>query len=147
MNGIMHIEYGSNEWEDMVVLRDLVLRKPLGLSFTAEYLAKEKDDLLLGYYQDGRIIGCLILTREVESQKLQMRQVAIDEGLQGKGYGKLLVQYAEDYAMANNFSLMYCHARASIHHFYIKLGYEIVGDEFIEVSIPHYYMEKRLGTG
>ncbi|MEJ7682070.1 MAG: GNAT family N-acetyltransferase [Segetibacter sp.] len=36
------------------------------------------------------------------------------------------------------------HARKSAVGFYEKLGYKIVGDEFLELNIPHYIMEKQL---
>jgi predicted GNAT family N-acyltransferase len=36
------------------------------------------------------------------------------------------------------------HARKTAMGFYEKLGYEKIGDEFTEVTIPHYKMEKRL---
>jgi predicted GNAT family N-acyltransferase len=39
---------------------------------------------------------------------------------------------------------MTLHARSTAVPFYAKLGYECVGDEFIEVTIPHWEMRKAL---
>jgi predicted GNAT family N-acyltransferase len=39
---------------------------------------------------------------------------------------------------------MTMHARVSATGFYEKLGYEIRGEQFDEVTIPHYIMEKVL---
>jgi hypothetical protein len=36
------------------------------------------------------------------------------------------------------------HARKTAVGFYEKQGYEILGDEFLEVSVPHYEMRKKL---
>jgi predicted GNAT family N-acyltransferase len=36
------------------------------------------------------------------------------------------------------------HARKTVMGFYEKLGYKVVGDEFTEVTIGHYTMEKDL---
>jgi predicted GNAT family N-acyltransferase len=36
------------------------------------------------------------------------------------------------------------HARKTAKGFYEKLGYAVTGDEFMEVTIPHYIMEKAL---
>jgi predicted GNAT family N-acyltransferase len=36
------------------------------------------------------------------------------------------------------------HARQSAVGFYQKLGYQIRGEEFEEVTIPHYEMQKQL---
>ena len=45
---------------------------------------------------------------------------------------------------ARGFVSLSLHARSIAVGFYEKLGYETVGDEFIEVSIPHRKMAKRL---
>ena len=37
------------------------------------------------------------------------------------------------------------HARKTALGFYGKLGYSVSGDEFTEVTIPHFVMEKSLG--
>jgi len=39
---------------------------------------------------------------------------------------------------------MVMHARKTALGFYEKLGYNVVGDEFTEVTIPHFVMEKNL---
>ena len=46
----------------MLRLRYEMLRKPLGLSFDQEELEKEKDDVLMGAFEDDRILGCCLLT-------------------------------------------------------------------------------------
>jgi len=35
-------------------------------------------------------------------------------------------------------------ARKTAKGFYEKLGYEIKGDEFVEVTLPHFYMQKNI---
>ena len=40
------IDYNSTAYKDMVALRMEILRKPLGLTFSAADLEKEKDDIL-----------------------------------------------------------------------------------------------------
>jgi predicted GNAT family N-acyltransferase len=36
------------------------------------------------------------------------------------------------------------HARVNAVGFYEKVGYRVHGDQFVEVTIPHYVMEKQL---
>jgi predicted GNAT family N-acyltransferase len=36
------------------------------------------------------------------------------------------------------------HARKNAVGFYEKMGYQVTGDEFTELTIPHYIMEKQL---
>lgn len=137
------IAFGSSEWKDMVALRDVVLRKPLGLQFTEEYLQKEKDDFLFGLYNGETLLACLVLTPG-EERSIQMRQVAVLPEMQGKGLGKQLVIATEGWAVIRGYRKMFCHARATAAPFYHQLGYHIVGEPFEEVSIAHFYMEKEL---
>jgi predicted GNAT family N-acyltransferase len=37
---------------------------------------------------------------------------------------------------------IYCHARASAVPFYENLGFQTVSDQFLEVNIPHFKMQK-----
>ena len=143
MHQIKTFGHNSDEYNLALQLRDLVLRKPLGLNFTASELKKDENDTHFGLFEDGRILACLILS-ETDNQRMKMRQVAVDTKRQGQGLGKELSLAAEKYALNRGFSIMFCHARKSARPFYESMGYEIVGDEFTEVNIPHYLMEKRL---
>jgi predicted GNAT family N-acyltransferase len=39
---------------------------------------------------------------------------------------------------------MIMHARSTAIGFYEKMGYTVTGNEFVEVTIPHYTMQKTL---
>ena len=140
---IKTFDYQSREYAKALILRDQVLRHPLGLSFTEAELKKDEHDVHFGLFDDETILACLILT-ETENNRMKMRQVAVDENYQGKGLGKQLSLAAEEYALTKGFTVMFCHARKTAAPFYLSLGYRIVGPEFTEVNIPHYVMEKDL---
>src|SRR3954468_17706304 len=57
------IDFGSPEYKQMVQLRYNILRKPLGLEFDPQELEKEKHDILLGCFDDGKLEGCCLLTQ------------------------------------------------------------------------------------
>jgi ribosomal protein S18 acetylase RimI-like enzyme len=137
------IDHGSKEYKLMVELRHLILRKPLGLEFTEEELEKEKDDILIGAFEDDQMLGCCMLTK-VAPDKVRLRQMAVIAGLQGKGIGRVLMQFAENLARDRGFRTITMHARKSAIGFYEKQGYKVVGEEFEEVTIAHYVMEKVL---
>jgi len=137
------IDYGSKEYQQMVDLRYNILRKPLGLTFNDVELAKEKDDILIAAFEDDVMLGCCLLTRE-NNQSVRLRQMAVQNNLQGKGIGASLMNFAESIALDRGFTRISMHARKSAVGFYEKLGYRIVGEEFEEVTIPHYVMEKTL---
>jgi len=137
------IDHGTKEYQQMVNLRNEILRKPLGLSFTREELEKEKDDILMGAFEDDKLLGCCLLTR-MDAKTVRLRQMAVPKSMQGKGVGRALMIFAENIARDLGYRKLCMHARKTAVGFYQKLGYGISGDEFLEVTIPHYVMEKTL---
>ena len=137
------IDHGSKQYQQMVKLRDDILRKPLGLSFTQEELEKEKDHLLIGAYEDDKMLACCMLVEE-NPHTVRLRQMAVLNDLQGKGIGKALMIFAENLARDHGYKKITMHARKNAVGFYEKMGYIRVGDEFEEITIPHYLMEKKL---
>jgi predicted GNAT family N-acyltransferase len=137
------VAHGSGEYEATVKLRRQVLREPLGLDFAPADLSNEASDHHLIASEDGKLAACLILV-PLEGGTIKMRQVAVEPGLQGRGIGRELVRFAEEFAREHGFTRMTLHSRATAVPFYEKLGYECVGDEFVEVTIPHWEMRKAL---
>lgn len=140
---LKQIDHGTKEYKQMVNLRDAVLRKPLGLSFSPEELAREKEDILIGAFDEDEILACCLLTK-VDSETLKLRQMAVQNNLQGKGIGASLMTFAENLARDKGYRKLMMHARDSAIGFYEKFGYKTKGDEFIEVNVPHHIMEKKL---
>ena len=137
------IDHGSREYQQMVQLRNDILRKPLGLTFTPEELAKEKDEILIAAFEDEKMLGCCMLVKSGGST-VRLRQMAVLNNLQGKGIGRALMQFAENIARDLGYKKLTMHARVTAVGFYEKLGYEVVGDMFEEVTIQHNSMEKSL---
>jgi ribosomal protein S18 acetylase RimI-like enzyme len=127
----------------MVKLRDDILRKPLGLGFTPEELESERDNLLIAAFEDERMLGCCMLIEE-KPGLARLRQMAVLNDLQGKGIGRALMNFAENIARDRGFKKICMHARANAVGFYEKVGYRVSGDQFMEVTIPHFLMEKQL---
>jgi len=137
------IDHGSQEYQLMVKLREAVLRKPLGLIFTPEDLETEKDNILIAAFEEERMLGCCMLVEE-RPDVVRLRQMAVLNVLQGKGIGRALMNFAENIARDRGYKIVKMHARNNSIGFYEKVGYKKKGDEFIEVTIPHYVMEKQL---
>ena len=137
------IQYGSKEYEQMVALRYQMLRKPLGLVFTEEELEKEKDNVLLGCFDEDELEGCCMLV-ETNRSEVRFRQMAVLSGLQGKGIGRVLMIFAENVARDRKYKKILMHARVISIPFFEKLGYIINGDPFVELTIEHVIMEKEL---
>ena len=137
------IDYGTPEYKEMLKLRYAILRKPLGMDFLPEELEREKNDILICYFDDKVLEGCCLLTQAGPGE-VRLRQMAVLQGLQRHGIGKALMQFAENIARDRGFTTICMHARKTAMGFYEKLGYHKTGNEFMEVTLPHYKMEKDL---
>jgi N-acetylglutamate synthase-like GNAT family acetyltransferase len=140
---IKQIDHGTAAYEKMVHLRNEILRKPLGLTFSEEELAKEKNDILIGAYDEDELLGCCLLTK-VNDKCVKLRQMAVQKNQQGKGIGESILNYTENIARDKGYKKIMMHARDTAIGFYEKLGYTTVGDQFIEVNTFHHVMEKQL---
>ncbi len=140
---LKQIDHGSKEYQQMIALRLEILRKPQGLTFTDEELAKEKDDILIGAFEDDTMLACCLLTK-VDNSTVKLRQMAVQNNLQGKGIGASIMSFAETVARDRGYKKLMMHARDSAIGFYEKFDFKVKGDEFIEVNVPHHVMEKRL---
>ena len=140
---IKQIDFASKEYHQMIKLRNEILRKPLHLAFEKEELNKEKDDILIGAFEEDKMLGCCLLTK-IDKECVRLRQMAVQDNLQGKGIGASMMNFAENIARDNGYKKIVMHARKTAIGFYEELGYTVIGSEFVEVSIPHFIMEKRL---
>ena len=139
------IEYGSKAYRQTVDLRYELLRKPLGLSFSEGDLAIDQNDILCVCDEDGIIVGTCVLSK-IDSNTMRLRQMAVDYHFQGSGVGRRLIVFAEKKALELGYSKVVIHARKVVSDFYLKLGYKQIGDEFTEIGIAHYSMEKIINT-
>lgn len=137
------IQTGTPEYELMLQLRDEVLRRPLGMQLDRNALGKEDADFLICAFEEEAMVGCVILT-PLNRTTLKLRQMAVANGLQGRGIGSQIVQWAEAFARSKGYSEITMHARRYAIPFYTSLGYTTEGDEFTEVGIPHFSMRKEI---
>ena len=140
---LKQIDHGTEEYLQMVNLRDNVLRRPLGLTFNHDELLKEKNDIFIVCTEDENVLGCCILTT-VTNKKIRLRQMAVPDKLHGKGIGASIMQFAENIARDRGYKIITMHSRDSAIGFYEKFGYHVLGEGFVEVNIPHHVMEKAL---
>jgi ribosomal protein S18 acetylase RimI-like enzyme len=137
------IDHGSPEYLQMVQLRIDILRKPLGLTLLPEELEKEKEEILIAAFEEEKMLGCCMLIK-TDPSTVRLRQMAVLNNLQGKGIGRALMQFAENIARDRGFRRIMMHARKTAIGFYEKLGYEVSSTDFVEVTLPHVIMEKKL---
>lgn len=134
------LQHGTREYKDAVALRESILRKPLGLIFTADELELEKDHVQIAGFIGNELCATAVLVPEGRIYKMQ--RVVVKENLQNSGIGSAMMEFCEKYALDHGFKEIYCHARDSAIPFYLKNNYIAEGDLFAEDTIPHLIMRK-----
>jgi N-acetylglutamate synthase-like GNAT family acetyltransferase len=138
------IVFGSDDFRKECELRNKVLRAPLGLSLFDEDISIERKQMHFGMFDEcGNLLACAAAVNS-SANEAKIRQMAVDNMCQGKGYGRSLLLRIEDHLARLGFVHLFLHARMSAVGFYEKLGYARVGQEFIEVGLPHVRMEKNI---
>lgn len=139
---IIEFAHDSPGYQELVRLRDLHLRQPIGLRLEPGDLAGEEDQRHFALVVDGGIVGGVIVV-PCGPGGAKLRQMWIDPGLRGQGHGRGLLAEVESRLAGEGTTTFVLHARKDAADFYRKSGYHMVGGTFIEVGLPHVLMEKR----
>lgn len=139
----LEIQWRSPWYEQAISLRDELLRRPLGLIFTEEDLAEEENHLHFGL-ADGDQLVAIVVAVPLAANRAKIRQMAVAQSRQRQGLGTMLMHQVEASLRERGFREIELNARDIATQFYEKLGYTCEGDEFIEVTIPHYKMVKTI---
>ena len=135
--------FGDPDWLAAITLRRAVLRTPLRLDYAPEDLAREATDTLFAGYDDGRLIGVVML-RPVTPDGGKLRQMAVAADMRGRGVGERLITALEAYARQFGLRHIDLAARVTARGFYERCGYIADGEIFTEVTLPHIHMSKTL---
>ena len=138
---ITHIKWTDTEYKQVWQLREEVLRIPLGLSLKNENLSRDEFNAIFIAKNNETVIGCVFM-QPVNNNEIQLRAMAVYPDWQGKGIGRMLVIDAERFAQKTGYKKIILHARKVALGFYLSMGYVVVGEQFLEVGIPHFMMEK-----
>lgn len=141
---LSRITMDDPEYERELELRFRVLREPLGIKREDVTYPYDLGSLHWVAKVSGEVIGCVLFHPEGEKTG-RLLQMAVAPELQGKGIGRDLVRTLERDVKERGFEEVTLHARGDKVGFYEKLGYELFGEPFTEVGIPHRYMRRRLG--
>lgn len=142
---IFEIAYGSPQYKEEFDLRDRVLRVPLGLKLAEDDLSMEPTHHHIGAYWDGKLVGTVVYY-PLNNSTIRLRQVAVDENFRGKDIGRRMIQAVEGLVKNQGYCSIILDARKTAVGFYQKLGYKTLGEEFIDVTIPHIKMQKSLNN-
>lgn len=124
-------------------LRYRVLREPLGHTRADVPFPFERESLhLVALGGATEVVGCVLFHPESPAAG-RLFQMAVAPSRQHGGLGTHMVRRLESELVARGFREIHLHAREHVVPFYERLGYEVYGEPFVEVSIPHRLMRKQ----
>lgn len=133
------------EREAIIDLRDKILRKPWNQPRETATDNLEESSLNV-FISDasGKVIACGRL-QENEDKVGQIRYMAVDTDQQGKGLGKLILDFLEKKGKEIGLQKIELQARENAVEFYKSAGYSLREKTFLLWGIiQHYLMEKKL---
>ena len=132
----------DKEWQDYYSMRYRVMREPLGQPPGSERNEGDATGIHFALYE-GQELKAIARLDQAEKDISQVRFVAVDTSIQGKGYGKQIMLAVEEYSKNKGNSKMILHARDYAVKFYVKLGYTLIGESYkLFGTLQHYLMEK-----
>jgi ribosomal protein S18 acetylase RimI-like enzyme len=140
---LREIVFGTADYERERRLREDVLRRPLGLSLKDEGAAEE-GQLHFGLFEGADELVACVIAAPSSPTEARIRQMAVAPDHQGRGLGRTLLGEVERRLRDGGFRRLVLSARSTAVGFYEKMGYRIVGDEFVSVTVPHFPMVKTL---
>lgn len=132
------------EWNAYYDLRYRILRKPLGQPMST--VKTEEDDTATHFalYEDKQLKAIARLDLK-ENSGAQVRFVAVDTELQGKGFGKKLMLGIEEYCKQHKIQKIELQARENAVDFYLSLDYKLIEKTNLLFGlVQHYLMTKVL---
>ncbi len=129
------------EWDNYFDLRFRLLRKPWGQPLGSERNEGDVDGKHFALYYE-RVLLAIGRLDEVSEQICQLRFFAVENNVQGKGYGKILMESILLYAKNHNYNVLTLQARENAVPFYENLGFETrCKTHVLFGSIQHYEMQ------
>ena len=134
------IQHNTPEYHEAIILRQAILRTPLGLTYSQQEQDDESEQIhVIG--KIGKKIVCSASIMMFEGY-CKIRQVAVTQDRQQSGIGTQLMNYCEKYIQQQGYQRIELNARSSVLNFYLKNGYSPIGEEFMEINLPHQKMQK-----
>lgn len=132
------------EWAEYYDLRFRILRKPWKQPRGSERNEGDLNGIHAAYFEQGKIIGIIRLDQSDEFIG-QIRFMAVESSMQGKGIGEKLMRKMEKKAFDRGDKKIILHAREVALGFYEKLGYKLIEKSHnLFGEIQHFHMEKDL---
>ncbi|MFM8473938.1 MAG: GNAT family N-acetyltransferase [Candidatus Kapaibacterium sp.] len=132
----------ASDWDAYYDLRYRILREPWGQERGTERDVSDAQSINRMIVRDGTVIAVCRLHFNTPDEA-QIRYMAVETTVQGKGVGLTLMAHMEEIARARGAERIILEARENAVTFYKRQGYVITKESYLLFGvIQHYTMEK-----
>ncbi|MFM8569217.1 MAG: GNAT family N-acetyltransferase [Candidatus Kapaibacterium sp.] len=132
----------ASDWDAYYDLRYRILREPWGQKRGTERDVSDAQSINRMIVRDGTVIAVCRLHFNTPDEA-QIRYMAVETTVQGKGVGLTLMAHMEEIARARGAERIILEARENAVTFYKRQGYVITKESYLLFGvIQHYTMEK-----
>ena len=135
--------------EEIFPMRHAVLRPGRPVSYSV--YSEDDGAVHVGAWDDDMLVACATVFPQpwegsdgapAEPKAWRLRGMAVDPSRQGTGVGRLVLAEGIDAARAGGALVLWANARTSALGFYERMGWRVVGEEYIasDSNLPHYPM-------
>lgn len=139
------VSYDDAE-QEIRLIRDRVFIEEQGIPLQLEFDGQDSVAQHCLAYQQAQAVGTLRVRRlsKTEIPTLKLERLAVLPPFRGQGIGSELAKAVVTQAQQQNYRQIVLHAQAYIAPLYAKLGFQVEGEMFMEVEIPHVKMQLAL---
>ncbi|MGB3651501.1 MAG: GNAT family N-acetyltransferase [Rivularia sp. (in: cyanobacteria)] len=134
------------DWEEypvIEIIRRRVFQDEQKVGAELDFDGKDKFCPQLIAYLDNVVVGTARI-QYLNEKTAKIERLAVLSYARGNGIGKRIMQKALEVIASENISEVTINAQEYIKGLHEKLGFEQVGEAFLEAGIPHVKMVKRL---
>lgn len=105
---------------------DRIGKEPAPMKANFEELIRTQLVYVLRNHEEGRVVGAIVLRHNPITKSLQINNLVVDPEAQGRGYGRMLMECAENVARAQHYTALELYTNVKMHEnliLYPKMGF------------------------
>ncbi len=137
------IIFGLADYQTSLLLRDELLRRPLGKVLSENDTFDDAFQRHFGIFIQDQLQACVVI-KPLSHNHVKLRQMAVANDYQGQGLGQHLITKTQTILKEDGVKHIELSGRKTAQVFYEKLGYQTQDQAYLENGIFHIKMSRSL---